>query len=200
MDILYYSKHCKHSQNILNFFVKNNLTERVSFICVDKRKQDQNTGQMYIILENGTQILLPPNVHSVPSLLLVKQSYSVIMGNDIIAKYQSTIQEKKDVATQGQGEPMGVSLSSVVTGTVVSEQYTSYNATPQELSTKGLGGNRQLFNYVPANSDPPSIATPPDTYRPDKVSQNVTIDVLQQQRNNEIPNTGIIPSFMPPPQ
>jgi len=95
---------------------------------------------------------------------------------------------------------MGVSLSSVVTGAVVSEQYTSYNATPQELSTKGLGGNRQLFNYVPANSDPPSIPTPPDTYRPDKVSQNVTIDVLQQQRNNEIPNTGIIPSFMPPPQ
>jgi hypothetical protein len=30
------------------------------------------------------------------------------------------------------------------------------------------------------------IQTPPDTYRPDKLSNNVTIDTLQQQRNEEI--------------
>jgi hypothetical protein len=128
MDILYYSKYCKHSQKILNFFVKNNLTEKVSFICIDKRKQDPNTGQIYIILENGTQILLPPNVHSVPSLLLVKQNYSVILGDNIMEKYQTTLEINKNTATQGQGEPMGVSLSSVATGLVVSEQFTSYNA------------------------------------------------------------------------
>ena len=198
MDILYYSKYCKHSQKILNFFVKNNLTEKVSFICIDKRKQDPTTGQIYIILENGTQILLPPNVHSVPSLLLVKQNYSVILGDNIMDKYQTILETNKNTATQGQGEPMGVSLSSVATGLVVSEQFTSYNASPQELSTKGQGGSRQLFNYVKANEDPPSIATPPDTYRPDKVSQNVTVDSLQQIRNDDIPKTGGLPSFMPP--
>lgn len=198
MDILYYSKYCKHSQKILNFFVKNNLTEKVSFICIDKRKQDPNTGQIYIILENGTQILLPPNVHSVPSLLLVKQNYNVILGDNIMDKYQTILEKNKNTATQGQGEPMGVSLSSVATGLVVSEQFTSYNASPQELSTKGQGGSRQLFNYVKANEDPPSIATPPDTYRPDKVSQNVTVDSLQQIRNDDIPKTGGLPSFIPP--
>jgi len=200
MDILYYSNYCKHSQKILNFFVKNNLTEKVSFICIDKRKQDPNTGQIYIVLENGTQILLPPNVHSVPSLLLVKQNYNVILGDNIIAKYQTTVETNQEVATQGQGEPMGVSLASVATGLVVSEQYTSYNSTPQELSTKGQGGSRQLFNYVKANEDPPTISTPPDTYRPDKVAQNVTVDSLQQIRNDEIPKTGALPSFMPPTQ
>jgi len=199
MDILYYSNYCKHSQKILNFFVKNNLTDKVSFVCIDKRKQDQNTGQLYIILENGTQILLPPNVHSVPSLLLVKQNYNVIIGDNILAKYQTTVETNTNVATQGQGEPMGVSLASVITGSVVSEQYTSYNATPQELSTKGQGGSRQLFNYVKANEDPTSISTPPDTYRPDKVAQNITVDSLQQIRNDEIPKTGGLPSFMPPP-
>lgn len=199
MDILYYSNYCKHSQRILNFFVKNNLTDKVSFICIDKRKQDPNTGQIYIVLENGTQILLPPNVHSVPSLLLVKQNYNVILGDNILAKYQTTVESKQQVATQGQGEPMGVSLASVATGLVVSEQYTSYNASPQELSTKGQGGARQLFNYVKANEDPPTISTPPDTYRPDKVAQNVTVDSLQQIRNDEIPKTGALPSFMPPP-
>jgi len=200
MDILYYSNYCKHSQRILNFFVKNNLTDKVSFICIDKRKQDPNTGQIYIVLENGTQILLPPNVHSVPSLLLVKQNYNVILGDNIIAKYQTTVETNQEVATQGQGEPMGVSLASVATGLVVSEQYTSYNASPQELSTKGQGGSRQLFNYVKANEDPPTISTPPDTYRPDKVAQNITVDSLQQIRNDEIPKTGVLPSFMPPTQ
>jgi hypothetical protein len=41
-----------------------------------------------------------------------------------------------------------------------------------------------------------SIATPPDTYRPDKVSQNVTIDILQQKRNEDIGGTKP-PPFIP---
>lgn len=198
MDILYYSNYCKHSQKILNFFVKNNLTDKVSFICIDKRKHDPTTGQVYITLENGTHISLPPNVHAVPSLLLVKQNYNVIMGDNIMAKYQTTIEDNNKTATLEQGEPIGISLASAVIGSVISEQYTSYNATPQELSTKGNGGTRQLFNYVKANEDPPSISTPPDTYRPDKVSQNVTVDSLQQLRNDDIPKTIGLPSFMPP--
>ena len=198
MNILYYSNYCKHSQKILQFFVKNNLTEQVNFICIDKRKQDPNTGQMNILLENGSQILLPPNVHSVPSLLLVKESYSVIIGDAIMAKYQSTLQTQTNNATDGNGEPMGVSLNSVSIGTVISEQYTSYNASPQDLSSKSNStNNRPLYNYVSANENGITIQTPPDTYRPDKVSQNVTIDTLQQKRNEDV-NVNKPPPFMPP--
>lgn len=198
MDILYYSNYCKNSQKILQFFVKNNLTDQVSFICIDKRKQDPTTGQINVFLENGTQILLPPNVHSVPSLLLVKQSYSVIMGDAIMAKYQSTLQKKTENATEGYGEPVGVSLDSVSIGTIISEQYTSYSASPEDLSTKGNTQNRPLYNYVSANENGVSIPTPPDTYRPDKVSQNVTIDTLQQKRNEDIGNVAKAPPpFMP---
>jgi hypothetical protein len=196
MDILYYSNHCKHSQKILQFFVKNNITDQLSFICIDNRKQDPNTGQIYILLENGTQILLPPNVHSVPSLLLVKESYSVIMGDAIMSRFQNTLQNKTNNATEGNGEPMGVSLNSVSIGTIVSEQYTLYSATPQDLSTKG--NNRPLYNYVSANENGMAISTPPDTYRPDKVSQNVTIDTLQQKRNEDIGGMTKTPPFMPP--
>jgi hypothetical protein len=196
MDILYYSNYCKHSQKILQFFVKNNITDQISFICIDNRKQDPSTGQIYIILENGTQISLPPNVHSVPSLLLVKESYSVIMGDAIMSRFQTTLQNKNNHATEGNGEPMGVSLDSVSIGTVVSEQYTLYSATPQELSTKGT--NRTLYNYVSANENGIAIPTPPDTYRPDKVSQNVTIDTLQQKRNEDIGGMNKAPPFMPP--
>ena len=198
MDILYYSNYCKNSQKILQFFVKNNLTEQVSFICIDKRKQDPNTGQINVFLENGTQILLPPNVHSVPSLLLVKQSYSVIMGDAIMSKYQTTVQKNTNNATDGNGEPIGVSLDSVSIGTIVSEQYTAYSASPEDLSTKGNSNNRPIYNYVSANENGMSIATPPDTYRPDKVSQNVTIDTLQQKRNEDIGGVVKAPPFMPP--
>jgi hypothetical protein len=196
MDILYYSNYCKNSQKILQFFVKNNLTEQVSFICIDKRKQDPNTGQINVFLENGTQILLPPNIHSVPSLLLVKQSYSVIMGDAIMSKYQTTLQKNINNATDGNGEPIGVSLDSVSIGTIVSEQYTAYSASPEDLSTKGNSTNRPIYNYVSANENGMSIATPPDTYRPDKVSQNVTIDTLQQKRNEDI-GVAKPPPFMP---
>ena len=201
-DILYYSNYCKHSQNLLQFLVKNNLSDQMSFICIDRRKHDPKTGQVSIMLENGSQIILPPNVHSVPSLLLVKQSYSVIMGNEIISKFSSLVQNSNMDATGGNGEPIGVPLNSVIgTGTVQSEQYTFFNASVNDLSTKGKGGSaRPLYNYVSANDDGYRIATPPDTYRPDKVSQNVTVDTLQQMRSEELTKLGANnrPAFIPP--
>jgi hypothetical protein len=60
--------------------------------------------------------------------------------------------------------------------------------TPDELSAKGRGGERQMYNYVSANHDTMNIRTPPDTYQPDKLSNEITIDVLEQKRNSEIKN------------
>jgi hypothetical protein len=82
-------------------------------------------------------------------------------------------------------------------GSVTSEQYTSYNATPQELSTKGRGGNRSLYNYVSAIEEAPAIYTPPDNYHPDKISGDITMDSLQQIRNEEIGTSIPKPVFLP---
>lgn len=199
MDILYYSNFCKHSKKTIDFFVKNNLMDQLNFICIDKRKTDPVSGQVYLILENGTQIVLPPNIYSVPALLLVKQNYSVVLGNEIVDRYKSQIVSQNQIATQGEGEPIGVSLNGISGGNVMSEQYTFYDATPQELSAKGTGDRRSLYNYVSANGYNPSIKTPPDTYRPDKVSESVTVESLQQTRSNDITNTVGIkpPPFLP---
>ena len=70
MDILYYSNHCKHSQKILQFLVKGNMTDKLNFICIDKRVRDAQNNQTYILLENGKRVSLPPNVHSVPALFM----------------------------------------------------------------------------------------------------------------------------------
>lgn len=189
MDILYYSNYCKHCQTILQFIVKGNLINELNCICIDKRTKDSRTNQIYITLENGKQILLPPNIHSVPSLLLVKQNYKVITGEDIIKHYEPTMRKQFQTMTQqGQQEPSAFLFSQ--SNNVISEQYTYYNASPLELSAKGNGVNRQMYNYVRVDGGdilPPPIHTPDDTYKPDKVSGEITIDKLQQQRNEELP-------------
>ena len=198
MDILYYSNYCKPSKKVVNFFVKNDLTTLVNFICLDKRKVDPNTGQIIVLLENGTEVTLPPNIHSVPALMLSKENYRVVYGSEIMGHYASHIKTQLNVATLGEGEPSGFSLMSSNSDNIVSEKFTMYNATPEDLSAKGEGGVRQMYHYVSANSDTLSIKTPPDTYRPNKLANSVTLDSLQQQRNNELGNSSnSVPPFMP---
>jgi hypothetical protein len=188
MDILYYSNFCKHSQKLVTTLVKGNLSDKVSFICIDKRMKDTKNNHTYILLENGSKVILPPNINSVPSLLLVKQQYRVICGcEDIMKHYHPVLKSQNEVATNLNGEPLGYHVSNFSGNTnIMSEQYTLYSLTPEELSSKGKGGNRQLYNYVPASDDMQFINTPADTYRPDKVSNSVTIDILQQQRMDDI--------------
>jgi hypothetical protein len=184
MDILYYSNYCKHSKNILLQLVKYDIVKKLNCICVDQRKVNPKTGQTYVILENGTQILLPPNVHSVPALLLVQKNYNVLLGDAIMDHFQNEITERQTTATKGQGEPIGMSLGSK---DIVSEQYTFFNASSDDLSAKSTSTNRQLHHYVSVNDDSFTISTPPDTYRPNKLSENVTIENLQKIRNDEMP-------------
>jgi hypothetical protein len=187
MDILYYSNYCKHCQQLVQTLVKAGLTNRISFICIDKRETNPKTGQMYIVLENGSKVIMPPNIHSVPSLLLVNKNYRVLMGGEILQHYHSDIKELNNQAVKGNGEPMGFPLGMSSGGTnIISEQYTAYNMSPDELSAKGTGANRPLYNYVSANDDIQIIPTPPNTYKSDKLSNSVTIDSLQQQRMDEV--------------
>ena len=183
MDILYYSNYCKHSKEILDFLIKNDLTKQLNCLCVDKRKVDPVSGQVHIVLENGSTVLLPPNIHSVPTLMLVKDSYRVIMGSAIKSQFQGQVQENNDFATQGNGEPMSFSLGSK---DVMSESFTMFNATVEELSAKGSGTGRNLYNYVSATGNTATIPTPPETYKSEKLSSDITVDSIQQQRNQDM--------------
>jgi len=187
MDILYYSNFCKHSQKLLHTVSKANLADKISFICIDKRSRDTKTNQMHILLENGSKVIMPPNIHSVPALLLIKKNYQVIYGEEeIIQHFQPHITSQNNIATNNNGEPSAFCLGGTANSNIVSEQYTYYNMSPEELSVKGKGGMRQMYNYMSANNDTMFINTPPDNYRPDKLSNNITIDNLQQQRNADI--------------
>jgi hypothetical protein len=189
MDILYYSNYCKHSTKVLDFLVKGGLAESLNCICVDKRRRHPQTNQIVVYLENGKQATMPPNVHSVPSLLLVNDNYKLVMGSEIIKHFEPKVKAKLASANFRNGEPTGVPISSIScsgSSNIVSEQYTMFDLTPEELGAKGNGGRRNFGNYVPVSTDTGFIPTPPDTYRPDKIASGTTIEQLQQQRNAEV--------------
>ena len=199
MDILYYSNYCKHSQNIIQTLVKSSLTDKISFICIDKRARDPSNGQIYITLENGGKVIMPPNIHSVPSLLIVKEQYRVLMGDDIIKHLHPQIKNTMSSNIASIVEPSGYFLTASAGGTnIMSEKFTSYDMTPDELSAKGNGQSRQLYNYISVQNDMNLINTPPDDYRPDKVSNDVTLDKLQQTRMDDIGQSSqITPNILP---
>jgi N-acetylglutamate synthase/N-acetylornithine aminotransferase len=109
-NLFYYSNYCKHSQKVFNILIKARLENEFEFICIDKRGRDPSTNQTFIILENGKRMLLPPNVHSVPAMLLVKEQYRVLYGDEILDHYNSKISNDTMVATQFNGEPMAHNL------------------------------------------------------------------------------------------
>ena len=198
MDVLYYSNFCKHSQKIIQFLSRGGLLESISAICIDKRSRDEKTNQLIIICENGQRVLLPPNIQSVPALLFVNKNYQVILGEDIIQHFEPAMRKKISNANLGNGEPFGYSIqSSANTGgsNIVSEQFTFYDMSPEELSAKGNGAARQMYNHVAANQESNFIQTPPDTYKPDKIGESITIDQLQHQRSQEVPNQNQAPQY-----
>lgn len=64
--ILYYSNYCKHSQKIIKSLSKKNLDGKVHFISIDNRETLDN--KIYIVLEQGKKLLLPPTIKSVPAI------------------------------------------------------------------------------------------------------------------------------------
>lgn len=190
MDVLYYSNDCPNSQKVIKYIAKNSLIDKINAICIDKRTVDKITGEIYVRLENGKLVMLPPNIHSVPALLMVKNNYSSIFGQDIINYFEPLVKEKTEEAYQYNGEPLGVSLAPSSAGvSIMSEQYTMYDLSPDDLSAKSRSEKRPMYNYVSATHQPYKIPTPPDTYRPDKIGESVSIETLTQKRNSDI-NTG----------
>lgn len=164
MDVLYYSNNCKYCQKLLAHLAKIGVLEKYNFVCIDRRSIDPNTRQVSITLDRGVKASLPPNVSRVPTLLLVNQKFTAVIGDDIYNYVNANVKhDPENLAVKNGGEPIGYILSPSSGGVnIISETYTMYNAPPEELSAKGNGGTRQMHNYVPVNRHSDSIQTPFD--------------------------------------
>ena len=66
-SVLYYSKYCENCKKLLYQLGKSNIQKNIHFLSIDKRIN--RGGKIYIILDNGNEILMPPNIVSGPTLL-----------------------------------------------------------------------------------------------------------------------------------
>lgn len=145
--IFFYSNFCKHSKAILLKLSKyENIERDIHFLCVDKRVQRDN--KIFIILENGQEILLPETITDVPSLFLLNNNFKVIKGDDICRYIEPKRLEEEKIATMQNMEPLAFSMSSGGVGNYISSDSYSYlDQSSDELNTGGNGGMRQIGQY-----------------------------------------------------
>ena len=190
-SILYYSNFCEHSKKLLQTLSKTQVSKDIHFICIDKRERDQN-GKIQIVLENGQKIVMPENVSKVPALLLLNQGYQVLYGDNIYNYMKPKQEVVTKQATNNNMEPMAFSLGGCGGFGIMSDNYSFLDMDSEELTTKGNGGMRQMHSYVPLNHSD-VITTPSDDfdYKQDKLSGDLTIEKLQQQRDQEMSNYAV---------
>jgi hypothetical protein len=187
MDILYYSNYCPNSKKVLEYISKNGLIDHLNCICLDRRSIDPQSGQILIHLENGKCVMMPPGIHGVPAMLIVKENYRCIYAQEIISYLNPMVSRKISKQTLENGEPIAMPLAFSPGGSnIVSDKFTYYNVSPDEYMAKGKGAHRQLYNYVKADHENQlTIQTPPDSYRPDKVDEE-SMQQYQEKRNDEV--------------
>ena len=181
MSILYYSKQCVYSNELLVLLSKTKQSKDIHFICIDKRIVNKD-GKINIILENGSKVLLHPNINSVPSLYNIKTN-SIFIGFKNILKELNPIEKQiNNQATQNNGEPKAFMISEM--GNSLSDNYSYLSLTSEELSAKGNGGLKMMHNTLGVN-DNFTINTPEEDYVPDKIG-TVDLGKLKNMRNNDI--------------
>ena len=187
-SILYYSNFCEHSKKLLQSLSKTQTSKDIHFICIDKRVKD-DSGKLFIVLENGQKIVMPENVTKVPALLLINNNFQVLYGEHIYNHLKPAQQQAVKQATQNNLEPMAFSLGGGGGFGIASDQYSFLDMDSESLNTKGDGGMRQMHNYVTLNYAD-SISTPTDeTERQSgRSTGNITLEQLQQQRDLDMGN------------
>ena len=193
--ILYYSNYCEPSKKLLQTVTKTQNTKDIHFICVDKRVKDNN-GTTFIVLQNGQKIVMPTNVTKVPALLLLKQDYKVIYGDDIYKYFKPQQQQQIQQATKNNMEPVtfqdGFGAFGGFGGGIVSDHFSFLDQSDTEMSVKGEGGVRQMHNYVSLNESMNlSMKLPQDEteYKTDKLKDGETsVEALQRKREQDLAN------------
>ena len=180
--VLYYNNFCQNSGKILQILGKEDIKNKIHFMCIDKRIK-KSDGATYIILNNQKEVVLPPNITKVPALLLLNRGGQVLLGDDILNHLKLTISNEKKIKTQ---EPEAFFLGDVNNSGVFSDCYSFLDQTSESLSAKGDGGLRQIRNNATLEYKD-SIETPNEDYTPNKIGE-VSLDEIQQERQQMLNN------------
>ena len=185
-SILYYSNFCDKSKSLLQRLAKSKIKEGIHYMCIDTRVKGEN-GAWYIVMEDGQQIILPPHVNRVPALLLLNQNHAVLYGDQITNHLKPLDAQQNNVATGFNGEPSPFSTSSEFMGSfgVTSDNYSFLDQSSEDLSAKGSGGLRQLYNYATIDFNQ-TIECPAIEEKQARIGPDVTLEKLEKERNAQI--------------
>lgn len=195
--ILYYSNFCQHSKKLLQSAAKLSLEKEVHFIGIDNREQIQ--GKTFVILKDGSKMILPENITKVPALLLLNDNYKVLFGESIYTflnrlkthnqqqdQYSGQRQQQQQSMMDYNSEPSCYSFSN--SGFISSDNYSFLDMDADSLGTKGNGGLRQMHNYVQLNNEQ-KINTPSDEFEYKTERQGeMTMEAYQAQRDADLNN------------
>ena len=153
--------------NLLSSLSRSPVKDDVHFLSIDKRIR--KGGEIYIILQNGSEILLPKNITKVPSVMLLNRNNQVLEGEDVQKHFDLMIDAKKPIQNRTvETDPLSFSMDDVM-GSVHSDNFSFLDMSAEELSAKGTGGTRLMYNYSSLAPDQ-RIETPVDDYVPNKVN------------------------------
>lgn len=181
-NILYYSSYCDNCQKLLSQLSKNKY-KNTMFFSVDSR--ETANGQTFLILSNGSRVVLPVNVTQVPSLLIIDDNTkknTLTIGNDIYKYFNINLDgtsKKKEV-----DDIMCYKLGG--SNQVPSDTFSFLETSSDDLLAEGNGGLQQLHNYSTLDYIH-NIETPPDNYTPNTISHDEkNLDDLQKEREIEL--------------
>jgi len=179
-QIVYYSKYCEHSNNLLKILSKTNLKDKIHFLPVDKRII--KTDRTYVVLDNGQEILMPDVIKQVPALLLLHYGNRTLFGEEILKFYRPQIDKERKVANPGNDEPKSFSIKE--TGPLMSDSYSYLDQSSDEMGVKGNGGLRQMHNFTKIG-DHVTIDTPPEDYVKERMNEDA-LKKYEEERSKNI--------------
>ena len=87
-------------------------------------------------------------------------------------------ENEKQISTNFNGEPNSFTFNN--NSDIISDNFSFLNQDSNEMSAKGDGGLRQIYNYCTLQNDD-RIITPPDDYVPDKID-SADMEKFKSQR------------------
>lgn len=80
--IIYYSKQCRNSIQLLQAMKRHPQKDDIYYIPVDRRRTMAD-GAVYVMMDDGKEVLLPPHIKQVPAYVSFAHGGRVFLGNDI---------------------------------------------------------------------------------------------------------------------
>ena len=142
---LYYSTFCKHCQGMIQSVSTTALKDHFHYINIDNRYVTNNG--VFIQIKDKYTIPLPSCIKRVPSLLFLKEN-NVMVGDDIKDYIFEKMREMNQMSIGVNGEPSAFAFDGHACQFVRSDLYSFLDQDSKEMSAKGPGGLRQLYNYA----------------------------------------------------